>query len=129
MMEDIRARTRAPVHVERVARGGRAVAAGVEVLRGVHRARVGLASRHLEEHLVEADVAPAARVGAAAGRVPTRGGAVGVAGALVVRARIGVTVEAGGGHRETPEKGASRGLLELGREGWWRDAGRWAWGT
>ena len=29
----------------------------------------------------------------------------------------------------TPEKRAPKSLLELGRDEWWREAGRWAWGT
>ena len=43
------------------------MAGQAEVLRRVHGARVRLAGRRLKEHLVETDVAPAARVGAAAG--------------------------------------------------------------
>ena len=60
------------------------MAGRAEVLRRVHGVRVRLAGRRLEEHLVETDVAPAARVGAAAGQVPSQGGVVGVARALVV---------------------------------------------
>ena len=36
-VEDIRAQARVPMHVEGVARGGRAVVGGMEVLRRVHR--------------------------------------------------------------------------------------------
>ena len=78
-------------------------------------ARVRLTSRRLEEHLVETDVAPAARVGAAARRVPLRGGVVGVARALVVR---------------EIENSLVRGVGELGFEVSWRAesrTGRW-WG-
>ena len=68
--EDVRPRARAPAHTEFVAWGGRAMAGRVEVLRRVYGARVRLTGRRLKEHLVETDVAPAARVGVAAGRVP-----------------------------------------------------------
>ena len=59
-VEDVRPRARAPVHIELVAWEGRAMAGQAEVLQRVHGARVRLAGRRLEEHLVETDVAPAA---------------------------------------------------------------------
>ena len=40
------------------------------------------------EYLIETDVAPAARMGAAPRRVPTRGGAVGVARGVMDRVRM-----------------------------------------
>ena len=47
---------------------------------------------------------------------------------LPARGRTRAVVEGGGG-RATPEKRAPKSLLELGRDEWWREAGRWAWGT